>query len=267
MKGTSRILSGIMLVLILMTALSGFVKGQDTRAGNTNIVMETNMGTIELELYDDDAPITVENFVKYSEDGFYDGLIFHRVIKDFMIQGGGFTKDMQKKDATYSPIKNEAEESGHRNKRGTIAMARTSDPDSATSQFFINHADNGFLDWDQAKDGVGYCVFGEVTSGMDVVDQIASVETHSEGGHQDVPVQDVVIQSVSVQGTNDEGSTDDGSNDDNTGSSDSTSSTSSSESSSPFYTNILFLEAVISFIVAGVIIFFIKMKKENEEEK
>lgn len=266
MKGRSRIFSGIIIALILVTALSGFAKGQDTRAGNTNIVIETNMGTIKLELYDNDAPITVENFVKYSEDGFYDGLIFHRVIKDFMIQGGGFTKDMQQKEATYSPIKNEAEESGHRNIRGTIAMARTNDPDSATSQFFINHADNDFLDWDKAQDGYGYCVFGEVTDGMDVVDDIASVQTQEEAGHQDVPVQDVVIHSVSVQNTNDDGSTDDGSDDDNTGSSDSTSSTSSSESSSPFYTNILFIEAVISFIVAGVIIFFIKMKKENEEE-
>lgn len=255
-----------------MTALSGFAKGQDTRAGDTNVVMETSMGTIELELYGDDAPITVENFKKYAEDGFYDGLIFHRVIEEFMIQGGGFEENMQKKETTYDPIENEAEKSGHSNVRGTIAMARLEDPDSATSQFFLNTGDNNEpqngLDPGQLTEA-GYCVFGKVTEGMDVLDEIAAVETHTEKGpqgneHENVPIEDVVIQSVSVDSqTNDNGA----SGDDSSGSTNGETSTSSDESSSPFYTNILFIEAVLSFIIAGVIIFFIKQQKEKDKEE
>jgi len=162
--------------------------------------IETNKSTIEIELYDEDAPETVENFIKYAEDGFYDGLVFHRVIGNFMIQGGGFYPGMEQKEPTYDPIQNEAEESGHRNKRGTIAMARTSDPHSATSQFFINHKDNERLDWDKAQDGWGYCVFGEVIDGMEVVDEIASVETTTVEGHKDVSKEDVIIQEVNIKG-------------------------------------------------------------------
>ncbi|MFP4001675.1 MAG: peptidylprolyl isomerase [Thermoplasmata archaeon] len=160
--------------------------------------IETDRGTIEIKLYEEDAPETVENFIKYAEDGFYDGLIFHRVIENFMAQGGGFLPGMSKKEPTYDPIQNEAEESGHRNKRGTVAMARTSEPHSATSQFFINHKDNERLDWDEFRDGYGYCVFGEVIDGMNVVDEIASVETTTVEGHKDVPEEDVVIQEVNI---------------------------------------------------------------------
>lgn len=160
--------------------------------------IETDRGTIKVELYEDDAPETVENFIKYAEDGFYDGLIFHRVIENFMVQGGGFLPGMKEKESTYDAIKNEAEKSGHRNERGTIAMARTSDPHSATSQFFINHKDNERLDWDKARDEWGYCVFGEVIDGIEVVDEIASVETTSKKGHKDVPKEDIVINEVNI---------------------------------------------------------------------
>jgi len=166
---------------------------------NPIAVIETNKGTIEVELFKDDAPGTVENFIKYVEDGFYDGLIFHRVIVDFMIQGGGFYPGMEQKEPPYDPIRNEAEESGHRNKRGTIAMARTSEPHSATSQFFINHKDNERLDYDKFRDGWGYCVFGEVIDGLDVVDEIASVETTTLEGHKDVPKEDMIIKEVNIK--------------------------------------------------------------------
>ncbi len=165
---------------------------------NPKVEIKTDRGTIEIELFEDDAPETVENFIKYVEDGFYDGLIFHRVIENFMIQGGGFYPGMEQKEPTHDPIQNEAEESGHRNKRGTIAMARTSEPHSATSQFFINHKDNERLDYDKAQDGWGYCVFGEVIDGMDVVDEIASLKTTTVEGHKDVPKKDVVIQEVII---------------------------------------------------------------------
>ncbi|MFW5945250.1 MAG: peptidylprolyl isomerase [Candidatus Natronoplasma sp.] len=167
---------------------------------NPKVEMGTTKGTIEVELYKEDAPETVGNFIRYAEDGFYDGLIFHRVIENFMIQGGGFLPDMEQKEATYDPIQNEAEESGYRNKRGTIAMARRSDPHSATSQFFINHKNNGRLDYDEFRDGYGYCVFGEVIDGMDVVDEIASAETTAVEGHKDVPKEDVVIKEVNILG-------------------------------------------------------------------
>ena len=186
---------------------------------STTMTIRTNYGNIELDLYPDNAPITVENIIKYIDDGFFNGLIFHRVIEDFMIQGGGFYPDMSKKDATYPAIKNEAAVSGLRNLRGTIAMARTSSPDSATSQFYINHKDNPSLDWDYASgDGYGYCVFGKVTSGLSVVDTIAGVDTHTESGYNDVPVEDVIIDMMSSdqdQG-NDNGNTggDDDDNDD-----------------------------------------------------
>ncbi|MBS3782437.1 MAG: peptidylprolyl isomerase [Candidatus Thermoplasmatota archaeon] len=165
---------------------------------NPKAEIGTNKGTIEIELYKEDAPETVENFIRYAEDGFYDGLIFHRIIENFMIQGGGFLPGMEKKEPTYDPIKNEAEGSGNRNERGTIAMARTSEPHSATSQFFINHKDNERLDWDNSPDEWGYCVFGEVVGGMDVVDDIASMETTTVKDRKDVPKEDVVIQEINI---------------------------------------------------------------------
>lgn len=157
------------------------------------VTIKTNKGDIKVELRQDKAPTTVKNFLDYVDQDFYDGTIFHRVIEGFMIQGGGFTKEMQQKK-TKDEIKNEAD-NGLRNKRGAIAMARTNVVDSATSQFFINVVDNPFLDY-QGPSQYGYCVFGEVVSGMDVVDQIRKVKTSSNGMHQDVPMEPVVILDV-----------------------------------------------------------------------
>ena len=165
----------------------------------SKVLMETSLGNIELELDAEKAPITVENFLAYIEEGFYDGTIFHRVIPDFMIQGGGFTADMSQK-GTRDPIKIEAD-NGLKNDRGTIAMARTQIPDSATAQFFINHKDNGFLNHRSPDiQGWGYAVFGKVTEGMDVVDSIAAVSTGNAAGHADVPVESITIDKVSVIG-------------------------------------------------------------------
>jgi cyclophilin family peptidyl-prolyl cis-trans isomerase len=158
------------------------------------VLMKTSMGEIKIRLAPDKAPSTVENFLGYVNDKFYDGTIFHRVIASFMIQGGGFTPDMNKKP-TKAPSKLEAQ-TGLKNKRGTIAMARTNDPHSATCQFFINVVDNGMLDAKSATDG--YAVFGEVVSGMDVVDKIKAVPTGQKAGMQDVPLTPVVIESVRV---------------------------------------------------------------------
>lgn len=163
----------------------------------TKVTMETSMGTITLNLDEGKAPITVKNFVDYAKSGHYDGTIFHRVIDGFMIQGGGFTKDMNQK-TTKDPIRNEAM-NGLKNKRGTIAMARTSVVDSATSQFFINLVDNDFLDFQApTMQGFGYAVFGLVTDGMTVVDAIAKVKTGFAGPHQNVPETAVVIKKVTV---------------------------------------------------------------------
>jgi cyclophilin family peptidyl-prolyl cis-trans isomerase len=161
---------------------------------NPVVVMDTSLGTIKIELFAKEAPVTVKNFLQYVDDKFYDGTIFHRVIPGFMIQGGGFTPGLKEKQ-TREPIKNEAG-NGLANKRGTLAMARTKDPDSASAQFFINLKYNDFLDRAKARDKVGYAVFGQVIQGMDVVDKIAAVETADRGGHESVPVQDVVIKSV-----------------------------------------------------------------------
>ena len=161
------------------------------------VKLNTNHGTIVLELDAAKAPNTVANFLQYAKDGFYDGTIFHRVINGFMIQGGGMEPGMAEKQ-TRAAIQNEAN-NGLPNARGTIAMARTPDPHSATAQFFINVADNDFLNFrTETPDGWGYCVFGKVTDGMDVVDKIKGVETGNKGYHQDVPVEDVVIESVEV---------------------------------------------------------------------
>ncbi|HID50141.1 MAG TPA: peptidylprolyl isomerase [Chromatiales bacterium] len=162
------------------------------------IKLNTNFGTIVLELDADKAPRTVENFLQYANDGFYDGTLFHRVIDGFMIQGGGMEPGMKEK-RTRAPVKNEAD-NGLKNERGTIAMARTPDPDSATAQFFINLKDNDFLNFRApTPDGWGYCVFGKVVEGMDVVDRIKGVKTGSQGHHQDVPIEDVIIESVEVE--------------------------------------------------------------------
>ncbi|MBQ8125770.1 MAG: peptidyl-prolyl cis-trans isomerase [Kiritimatiellae bacterium] len=161
------------------------------------VLLETSMGTITLELNEAKAPETVRNFVAYAKEGHYDGTIFHRVIDGFMIQGGGFTKDMNQKP-THAPIRNEAM-NGLKNARGTIAMARTMVVDSATSQFFINLVDNDFLDFTApTPQGFGYAVFGQVTDGMEVVDAIAKVKTGFSGPHQNVPEEAVVIKKVSV---------------------------------------------------------------------
>ena len=155
------------------------------------------MGTITLALDDAKAPETVKNFVRYAQDGHYDGTVFHRVIDGFMVQGGGFTKDMNQKE-THEPIRNEAM-NGLKNRRGTIAMARTMVVDSATSQFFINLVDNDFLDFQNpTPQGFGYAVFGEVTDGMDVVDAIAKAKTGSVGPYQNVPEEAIVIKKVTA---------------------------------------------------------------------
>lgn len=161
------------------------------------IKLNTNKGTIVLELDAAKAPETVANFLQYANDGFYNGTIFHRVIDGFMIQGGGMEPGMKEK-TTKEPIKNEAD-NGLSNERGTIAMARTPNPHSATAQFFINVKDNTFLDFRApTQEGFGYCVFGKVVEGMDVVDAIKGVATTTAGMHQDVPAEDIIIESVEV---------------------------------------------------------------------
>ncbi len=162
---------------------------------NPQIKIESTKGTIVLELYPDKAPETVENFLTYVDEGFYNGTIFHRVIPGFMIQGGGFTEDMSQK-STHSPVKNEAN-NGLKNNVGTIAMARTPDPHSATAQFFINVSNNDFLNFkSETPQGWGYCVFGKVVEGMGVVNDIVAVPTGSHGMHQDVPRDPIILTSV-----------------------------------------------------------------------
>ena len=163
----------------------------------TNIVFETVKGNIEIELYKDKAPETVANFLSYVKEGFYDGTVFHRVIKGFMIQGGGFDTNLTQKE-TKPPIKNEAD-NGLKNEKGTIAMARTSDPHSATSQFFINTVDNGYLNF-KAKQGSGwgYCVFGRVVKGMEAVEAIESTPTTQKGMMGDVPAEPMIIKKVRI---------------------------------------------------------------------
>ncbi len=159
------------------------------------ITLTTNLGPIVIELDEENAPNTCANFKQYVEDGFFDGTIFHRVIGNFMIQGGGFLPGMVQKQAR-DPIENEAK-NGLSNEIGSIAMARTGDPHSATAQFFINVANNSFLDY-PGQDGWGYCVFGKVTSGMDVVDKMKGVDTTMNSGHQDVPAEDIIIEKAEI---------------------------------------------------------------------
>lgn len=177
-------------VLVFSLIVSGTVL-----AANPKIVIKTSMGDIEAELFEDKAPISVKNFMEYVKKGQYKGTIFHRVINNFMIQGGGFDKDLKEKSAG-APIKNEAG-NGLKNDNGTLAMARTNDVDSATAQFFINVADNGFLDHrDNTQAGFGYAVFGKVTSGMPVVNKIKAVKVGSRGPLEDVPLESVVILDI-----------------------------------------------------------------------
>lgn len=161
------------------------------------ITLETNHGNITIELDHTNTPNTADNFLEYAKSGFYNGTIFHRVINNFMIQGGGFDAEMKQK-AVNTSIKNEAK-TGKKNKRGTLAMARTSDPHSATAQFFINVVDNDFLNFSaESSSGWGYCVFGEVTSGMDIVDKIKTTATTTHKGHENVPVEPVIINNVTI---------------------------------------------------------------------
>ena len=181
-------LAGLIFGLALWSS-----SGLAATAGTQMVELKTSMGDIVLALEPDKAPKTVANFVQYVKDGFYDGTIFHRVIDGFMIQGGGFTPAMKQKE-TRGPIPNEAD-NGLKNDRGTIAMARTSDPNSATAQFFINLVDNDALNFTSADaEGYGYCVFGKVVKGMDVVDAIRQVPTENRGPYGDVPVKPVVIE-------------------------------------------------------------------------
>jgi cyclophilin family peptidyl-prolyl cis-trans isomerase len=186
--------------VLAFAGLTGINQAQEenktvSEAKTVKVVMETSKGSIELELDPAKAPVTVENFVKYVKKGHYDGLIFHRVIPGFMIQGGGFTPDMNQK-AVDAPIAIESK-NGLKNARGAIAMARTSNPNSATSQFFINVKDNANLDY-PSFDGYGYAVFGKVTKGLDICDAIVSVPTKQVGPHGDVPAEPIVIKSVKV---------------------------------------------------------------------
>lgn len=206
MNQTFKSISVCIFALVLMSgAMSAFsqeekkkMESQSQHPVHSVVSMETSMGKIKIALFADSTPETVKNFLQYVTGQFYDGTIFHRVIPGFMIQGGGFTENMQSKK-THAPIKNEAD-MAKPNKKGTIAMARTNDPHSATAQFFINLKDNGFLNFSQKNtQGWGYAVFGEVIQGMEVVEKIATVKTGNNGAHRDVPVKPVVITKVTVE--------------------------------------------------------------------
>ena len=193
----------VVLAAILSLALYPNFKGDnsmnDSTAANPTVLIETTMGNITIELDMENAPNTSANFLAYVDDGYFVDTTFHRVIPNFMIQGGGITADMQDKPSNRAPIENEAS-NGLKNERGSLAMARTGDPHSATSQFFINHADNDFLNFtSESAQGWGYAVFGRVTEGMDVVDAIAGVPTGNKGPHQNVPIETISITAVSRQ--------------------------------------------------------------------
>jgi peptidyl-prolyl cis-trans isomerase B (cyclophilin B) len=191
----------ILATLLLMLPLLAVAETAEQAAANetkeyAQVILHTNHGAITIELFEDKAPESAKNFLQYARDGYYDGTLFHRVIPNFMVQGGGFDTDFNQK-ATRAPITNEAD-NGLENTRGTLAMARTNDPHSATSQFFINVTDNSFLNHRSKANGQtwGYAVFGQVVDGMDVVDNIRQVETGRHGFHQDVPVEPVIIERV-----------------------------------------------------------------------
>jgi cyclophilin family peptidyl-prolyl cis-trans isomerase len=183
-------------VMALCFVVLGVMAAGSARAANPVVLVETSMGNFKIELFEDKAPVTVKNFLQYVNDKHYDGTVFHRVISDFMIQGGGFEPGMKEKK-TRDPIKNESS-NGLSNLKYTVSMARTSEPNSATAQFYVNVKDNTFLDKAKARDGVGYCVFGRVIDGTDVVDKIKAVETGNAKGHENVPTKDVVIKSIKV---------------------------------------------------------------------
>lgn len=185
-----------LLFFISATSCSDIIHDKNKSQETKLIKLSTNMGDITIELFEDKAPETVANFLRYTKEGKLNGTIFHRVIPNFMIQGGGHMPDMSQID-TFDPIINESS-NNLSNKKGTIAMARTSSPNSATSQFFINLRDNDFLDKANSADGVGYCVFGQVTDGIEIVDQIGVVSTGNNSGHSDVPIENVIINDVSV---------------------------------------------------------------------
>jgi peptidyl-prolyl cis-trans isomerase A (cyclophilin A) len=196
LRGLSLLVFGTLVFSLGNLAMAAGEKMEQT--GKRIVVLKTSEGTVRIELWEDKAPITVKNFLRYVEEGFYDGTIFHRVIENFMIQGGGFTADMAQKKP-HEPIKNEAA-NGQKNDLGTLAMARTNVIDSATCQFFINVKDNAFLNHrDDSPGGFGYAVFGKVIDGMDVVDRIKKVSTATAGPHQDVPVKPVVIETARVE--------------------------------------------------------------------
>jgi peptidyl-prolyl cis-trans isomerase A (cyclophilin A) len=186
----SRIVSGLIVAAVL-----GCLVSPASAQEKPVYLIKTNQGDIKVEIFTKEAPISAKNFDYYVKDGFYDGTIFHRVIPGFMVQCGGFTPDMKEKANKQKPIKNESS-NGLQNKKYTLSMARTNVPDSATSQFYINVADNGFLDKAEARDGVGYAVFGRVVEGQDVVDKIAKVATATRGQHSDVPTEPIVIEKV-----------------------------------------------------------------------
>lgn len=191
-------MNGKNLLALMLALLPVIAHAQSNQYGTDNMVkLTTSHGEIVLELYPEDAPVTVQNFIDYVESGFYEGTLFHRVIPGFVIQGGGLDGDMRQKP-NNPPIVNEAD-NGLKNETGTLSMARTSDPNSATSQFFINLADNAFLDFtSKTAQGWGYAVFAKVTSGMDVVEAIAGVSTGNKGMHSDVPLEPVVIHKAEV---------------------------------------------------------------------
>jgi cyclophilin family peptidyl-prolyl cis-trans isomerase len=190
-------LVAVVLVLAILGSGSAAAQNNPSAKANPRVALDTTKGKVVLELFQDKAPKSVENFLQYVKSGHYDGVIFHRVIPDFMVQGGGFTPDMTQKE-TRPPIQNEAD-NGLRNERGTVAMARTNDPHSASAQFFINLKNNRFLDHTgKNPQGWGYAVFGKVVEGMDVVDAIAKVRTTTKGPYGDVPVEAITIKKASV---------------------------------------------------------------------
>lgn len=192
----SRILTCFFAFSLLFLQSKGFTMDKPV-SKNPVVLVKTSMGDIKIELYPEKAPVSVENFLQYVNSGHYKGTIFHRVIPGFMVQGGGFAKDMKQKP-TKAPIKIESD-NGLKNERGTVAMARTSDPNSATSQFFINDQNNDFLNFkDKTTRGYGYTVFGKVIDGMPVVDKIIKVKTSSQGMHENVPVEPVEILDVTL---------------------------------------------------------------------
>lgn len=187
----------VRLLLLVLTLACGPVFAADDAAANPRVVLDTSAGKITVELLRKDAPLSVANFIEYAKSGFYNGTVFHRVMPNFMIQGGGFTADLEQKE-THGTLKNEAN-NGLRNLRGTVAMARRAEPDSATAQFFINLTENNFLDHqNETNAGWGYAVFARVTDGMEVVDKIAATATTVVGPMSDVPTQAIVINSAQL---------------------------------------------------------------------